>query len=117
MTWRERAACLGADAALFVPAGKGNVPREGLHYCVGCEVRDECLTEALDRPNADDFGVWGGTTERVRAAVRAGRLSRVEAMERGDRIAAGHITEDELLEAEPWLADIFAATHAGTVGT
>jgi hypothetical protein len=117
MTWRERAACLGADSNLFVPTGQGNVPREGLTYCVRCPVRSDCLTDALDRQATHDAGVWGGTTERIRAGVRLGHLTRADAMARGDRLAAGHVTEDELLEEEPWLADIFAGTHAGTVGT
>ena len=116
MTWRNQAACLGADPDLFVPTGQGNVPREALTYCTRCPVRNDCLDDALARQPTHDAGVWGGTTERLRAVLRLGRISRADAMERGDRLAAGHISEDELAEVEPWLADIFAATHAGTVG-
>ena len=116
MTWREQAACLGADPNLFVPTGQGNTPREGLTYCVRCPVRNDCLDDALARQPTHDAGVWGGTTERIRAALRLGRLTRPEAIERGDRMAAGWIDEDDLAETEPWLDDIFTATHTGTVG-
>lgn len=32
--------------------------------CYGCQVRAECLAEALD--NRIEWGVWGGMTERER---------------------------------------------------
>ena len=35
--------------------------------CMGCPVRTECLSDALD--NRVEFGVWGGMTERERRAL------------------------------------------------
>lgn len=34
---------------------------------MGCKVRLECLSDALD--NRVEFGVWGGMTERERRAL------------------------------------------------
>jgi WhiB family redox-sensing transcriptional regulator len=34
---------------------------------MGCDVRTECLSDALD--NKVEFGVWGGMTERERRAL------------------------------------------------
>lgn len=65
--WRERAACKGMDAALFVLA-RGDSGREAKRVCRGCEVRAECLEYALD--SHEQFGVWGGTSERERRRMR-----------------------------------------------
>ena len=35
--------------------------------CRGCQVRTECLADALD--GRIEFGVWGGMTERERRAL------------------------------------------------
>jgi WhiB family redox-sensing transcriptional regulator len=37
--------------------------------CAGCPVREACLEFAL--ANAERWGVWGGTSERQRRAMRA----------------------------------------------
>jgi WhiB family transcriptional regulator, redox-sensing transcriptional regulator len=41
--------------------------------CGLCDVRDRCLAEALRHPVGKDFGVWGGTTEAERRALRRAR--------------------------------------------
>jgi WhiB family transcriptional regulator, redox-sensing transcriptional regulator len=87
--WRKQAACLGMSLSWFVPDGQGLPARDGLLVCMGCSVRVECLEAALAMSNDVDDGVWGGTTPRVRREVRAGRMSRGEAMVRGDRVAMG----------------------------
>lgn len=64
-TWAARAAC--ADVApdeLFV---RGAAQRQARAVCFGCEVRMECLADALSSQVA--FGVWGGLTERERRAL------------------------------------------------
>ncbi|GAB3854236.1 transcriptional regulator WblA [Nocardioides maradonensis] len=63
--WALRAACQNGQAdALFV---KGAEQNKAKSVCSGCEVRAECLAEALD--NQIEWGVWGGMTERERRAL------------------------------------------------
>lgn len=70
--WHHGAACRGGDSDLFFPVGDG--VRAGAQaevaksYCRGCPVIDECLRFALD--NDDQFGVWGGLTEKERRALK-----------------------------------------------
>ncbi|WP_051681753.1 WhiB family transcriptional regulator [Cellulomonas sp. HZM] len=62
--WTAVAACGSDDVspdALFV---EGPAQREARSVCMGCQVRLECLADALD--NRMNFGVWGGMTERER---------------------------------------------------
>lgn len=35
-----------------------------------CPVRDQCLAYALSMPERDDYGVWGGTSEKERRVMR-----------------------------------------------
>ncbi|MEV7973984.1 WhiB family transcriptional regulator [Cellulomonas sp. NPDC089187] len=69
--WTAFAAC-GSGAGvervepddLFV---EGKAQRDARAVCQECQVRLECLADALDcRAN---FGVWGGMTERERRAL------------------------------------------------
>lgn len=62
--WTQSAACLGRSEALFV---KGAAQNQAKRLCTNCEVRSECLAEALD--NRVEWGVWGGMTERERRAL------------------------------------------------
>ena len=63
--WAARAACRTTDPdALFV---QGAAQNRAKAICMGCEVRTECLADALD--NKVEFGVWGGMTERERRAL------------------------------------------------
>jgi len=63
--WAQRGACAGGDPdALFV---QGAAQHRAKIVCMGCEVRTECLAEALD--SQVEFGVWGGMTERERRAI------------------------------------------------
>ena len=60
--WTARAACRTSDPdALFV---QGAAQNRAKVICQGCQVRTECLADALD--NRVEFGVWGGMTERER---------------------------------------------------
>jgi WhiB family redox-sensing transcriptional regulator len=69
-TWRDLAACREIGYVPFYP-GKGESPNAAKRICAGCDVREQCLAEALDDPDAD--GVWGGTTERERRDLRKKR--------------------------------------------
>jgi WhiB family transcriptional regulator, redox-sensing transcriptional regulator len=63
--WTVRAACRTSDPdALFV---QGAAQNRAKVICSGCQVRTECLADALD--NRVEFGVWGGMTERERRAL------------------------------------------------
>jgi WhiB family transcriptional regulator, redox-sensing transcriptional regulator len=63
--WRINASCRDEDPEqLFV---RGAEQRKAKVICLGCPVRTECLSEALD--NRIEFGVWGGMTERERRAL------------------------------------------------
>ena len=63
--WAINAACRNTDPdTLFVQGAAQNRVKA---ICLGCEVRTECLSDALD--NRVEFGVWGGMTERERRAL------------------------------------------------
>jgi WhiB family redox-sensing transcriptional regulator len=65
MDWTMQAACRDSDPdELFVQGAAQNVAKR---RCMGCPVRMECLSDALD--NRVEFGVWGGMTERERRAL------------------------------------------------
>ncbi len=68
--WEERARCRGIEnQELFFPdhGNQSSAPAKAI--CRRCDVRDACLAAALR--NGEDFGIWGGLTERERK-----RLSR-----------------------------------------
>jgi WhiB family redox-sensing transcriptional regulator len=70
--WRDDAACRDADPDLFFPIGTaGPALRqtgEAKRICRGCPAQTQCLAWALQNRVTD--GVWGGTTEDERRAIR-----------------------------------------------
>jgi len=63
--WILRASCRTAPPdELFVQGAAQNRAKQ---VCMGCPVRTECLSDALD--HRVEFGVWGGMTERERRAL------------------------------------------------
>lgn len=63
--WSRNAACKNTDPdLLFVQGAAQNRVKV---ICAGCDVRTECLADALD--NQIEFGVWGGMTERERRSL------------------------------------------------
>ena len=63
--WTALSACRTSDPdELFVTGAAQNRAKA---VCMGCPVRTECLSDALD--NRVEFGVWGGMTERERRAL------------------------------------------------
>ena len=48
---------------------KGGSTREAKRICLGCEVRDACLSTHL--PMTSGSGIWGGLSERSVAASSA----------------------------------------------
>lgn len=65
----EEAACRGLDPEMFYAEGGAAVARAKA-VCATCPIRPKCLEWAIIR---EEFGVWGGTTARERAALRRER--------------------------------------------
>jgi WhiB family redox-sensing transcriptional regulator len=71
--WGSQAACQSADPELFFPiselaASDRNVA-EAKAVCRTCRVRPQCLAHAMDSGPVQ--GIWGGTTEKERQALRS----------------------------------------------
>jgi WhiB family transcriptional regulator, redox-sensing transcriptional regulator len=82
--WRYRAACRGADLALFFP-GRGESAEPARQVCARCPVREPCLDYALR--NGIVHGIWGGLAERDRRALRS-RHAGAAQRERDEAITA-----------------------------
>lgn len=67
--WSNVANCIGVDPNLFYPE-RGASNKLAKAICQECVVREDCLEYALAHEN---FGVWGGKTERERRGIRKQR--------------------------------------------
>lgn len=71
-SWRSQARCLGSDPEMFFPIGGSGKPlaqtKVAKAMCMGCPVQERCLQYALETNQVT--GVWGGTTEEERRAIR-----------------------------------------------
>ncbi len=67
--WYADAACRGMDPEIFFPTTKRAADR-AKSICAGCEVRTQCLADAIE---SEADGVRGGLTERERRRVAMGR--------------------------------------------
>jgi WhiB family redox-sensing transcriptional regulator len=67
----DQAACADKDVNIFFPEGPPNAPDNSTRYakaiCATCPVVASCLQQAIDEKRP---GVWGGTTEAERKAMR-----------------------------------------------
>ena len=79
--WTEQAACLDADPAIFIddPTYVEHIA-QALSTCARCPVAPDCLDTALAHDQIGDIGIWGGTTPPVRDQIRAGTLTRDDAL-------------------------------------
>jgi WhiB family transcriptional regulator, redox-sensing transcriptional regulator len=72
MDWRHSALCRDEDPELFFPIGTTGPAAHQVEaakvVCRRCSVVEDCLTWALD--TSQDSGVWGGTSEDERRALR-----------------------------------------------
>ena len=72
MDWRHRALCRDEDPELFFPIGTTGPATTQVDtakvVCRRCPVAAECLTWALE--TGQEAGVWGGTSEDERRALR-----------------------------------------------
>jgi WhiB family redox-sensing transcriptional regulator len=74
--WRDHAACRGLDPDLFFPVSTKGASLTDIEadkrVCQGCPVTTPCLRWALDVGHVS--GIWGGTTEEERRALRRAPL-------------------------------------------
>jgi WhiB family redox-sensing transcriptional regulator len=75
--WRDQAACRDTDPELFFPIGNAGPALLQLdrakQVCAVCPVRAPCLEWAL--ASGQEAGVWGGTSENERRALRRMRTA------------------------------------------
>ena len=69
LAWQRDAVCAQTDPEVFFPE-QGGSTRDAKVVCSGCDVRAECLAYALD--NDEQYGVWGGLSERERRRLVRG---------------------------------------------
>jgi WhiB family transcriptional regulator, redox-sensing transcriptional regulator len=79
--WHDRAACRDSDPELFFPVGKAGPAlvqiARAKQVCARCPVCAPCLAWALE--TGQEAGVWGGTSEDERRALRQRRLRETSA--------------------------------------
>lgn len=69
LAWQEDASCIEIGPEPFFQEKGGQTPTAVRGLCVACPVQTQCLNMALNDPHL--MGVWGGTSERERALMRA----------------------------------------------
>lgn len=68
--WHEQAACRNSNSEQFFPGqGSTKVLKMAQTICSECVVTEECADYAINRPEIQ-LGVWGGTVDRERRAIR-----------------------------------------------
>lgn len=67
LAWQAESRCLQVDPEIFFPE-RGGSSKAARSVCMNCPVRIECLKYAL--ANREQFGIWGGTSERERRKLR-----------------------------------------------
>jgi WhiB family redox-sensing transcriptional regulator len=73
LDWQSHASCTEVDPEIFFPE-RGGSSKAARAVCSGCQVRMQCLEYALN--NKEQFGIWGGTSERERRRLRKERARR-----------------------------------------
>ena len=76
MDWRHQAACRDHDPELFFPIGSTGPAavqvERAKSVCRSCRAVQACLEWAVE--SGQEAGVWGGTSEDERRAVRRERM-------------------------------------------
>ena len=72
--WQAQGRCndKGVDPNIFFPS-KGQSLEPARAICALCDVKVQCLETALD--GNVKFGVWGGTSDKERRAIRKQRAA------------------------------------------
>jgi WhiB family redox-sensing transcriptional regulator len=73
LEWQTHARCAEVEPEIFFPE-RGGSSKAARMVCAQCSVRLECLEYALN--NKEQFGIWGGTSERERRRLRKERARR-----------------------------------------
>ena len=68
--WQAKARCSEVDPEICFPE-RGGSSKAARAVCNKCDVRSQCLEYALN--NKEQFGIWGGTSERERRKLRKDR--------------------------------------------
>jgi WhiB family redox-sensing transcriptional regulator len=89
--WHAEANCREVETSMMFPHDSKGVDR-AKGVCVGCPVQGECREAAL--AFNQDYGVWGGMSERERRRAR-GRRS-------GERGTRSHVGLDIVLADGEW---------------
>ena len=71
--WQTNARCTEVDPEIFFPE-RGGSSKNARAVCEKCAVKVDCLEYALN--NKEQFGIWGGTSERERRKIRRERARR-----------------------------------------
>ncbi|MEV7689893.1 WhiB family transcriptional regulator [Streptomyces bungoensis] len=76
--WRDHAVCRQEDPDLFFPIGNAGPAQvqtqRAKAVCARCPVQEQCLDWAMESDQS--IGIWGGTTELERRALRRRARSR-----------------------------------------
>lgn len=72
--WRSLAKCVGQDVAIFYLENEHDAATAALgkQICAACEVKVECLENAIRA--REKFGIWGGLTTPERKRLIRRRL-------------------------------------------
>lgn len=69
--WTDDALCKDVGTDQFYPDTVAGM-NEARQVCLTCPVRLQCLEQALE---SDEWGIWGGSTEGERKAIRKGSIT------------------------------------------
>lgn len=111
LEWQERALCAQTDPEAFFPE-PGITATDAKRVCRACPVRKECLEYALD--NGEQFGVWGGVSERDRRLLarrrNAAQPTRQPTGQPGSAEPARRLTASESATRDQAIIDTYLAT-------
>ena len=83
--WQARAACQDVENPdIFFPV-RGKSSRPARELCESCPVHEECRKYGL----MEIYGIWGGTTEKERRAIRRTERKAREVCKHGHRRTPG----------------------------
>lgn len=71
MSWQKNALCLQVDPDCFFPSEDvldNTIWTLTKKFCHGCDVRAECLAQALSE--SEGYGIWGGCSPKDRTEIR-----------------------------------------------